>query len=270
MKPKYGTVREDGKIYYGLNHGKEYWMSKKMFEKKKSEYKKNKLLLESKTVKRKRGEIREDGMVFWAYHFTCKNGEQWITKEQYFSKTETARKSAMERYRSNPKRFRESANKYHRKNKAAYSASFKKWYYDNREYYLLRCKTKNKTEEHKKRAREYQKNRKAIDSMYRLRHVISSGICNAIKSRGFRKKSKTSEILGCSFGEFKSHLESQFKKGMSWENRSEWHIDHIMPVSMAKTYDEVIRLNHYRNLRPLWAHENLAKSDKTPDILVLF
>jgi len=57
---------------------------------------------------------------------------------------------------------------------------------------------------------------------------------------------------------------------MSWENRHLWHIDHIMPVSMAKTYDEVIRLNHYKNLRPLWAHENLAKSDKTPEILVLF
>jgi CRISPR/Cas system Type II protein with McrA/HNH and RuvC-like nuclease domain len=57
---------------------------------------------------------------------------------------------------------------------------------------------------------------------------------------------------------------------MSWENRNEWHIDHIMPISMAKTYDEVIRLNHYRNLRPLWAHENLSKSDKTPKELVLF
>jgi hypothetical protein len=176
----------------------------------------------------------------------------------------------MERYRSNPKKFRELANKYHRKNKASYSASFKKWYYDNREDYLLRCKVKRKTEEHKKRTREYQKNRKTIDPIYRLRHAISSGICNAIKSRGFRKKSKTADILGCSMEEFKAHIESQFQLGMSWENRHLWHIDHIMPVSMAKTYDEVVRLNHYKNLRPLWAHENLSKSDKTPEILVLF
>jgi len=43
-----------------------------------------------------------------------------------------------------------------------------------------------------------------------------------------------------------------------------------MPVSMAKTYDEVVRLNHYKNLRPLWAEENLRKSDKIGDTLVLF
>ena len=57
---------------------------------------------------------------------------------------------------------------------------------------------------------------------------------------------------------------------MSWDNRSEWHFDHIMPVSMAKTYDEVVRLNHYKNFRPIWALDNQRKSDKTPDTLVLF
>jgi hypothetical protein len=78
------------------------------------------------------------------------------------------------------------------------------------------------------------------------------------------------QILGCTIQEFKLHIESQFKDGMSWDNRGEWHIDHIMPLSMAKTEDELVRLNHYKNLRPLWAHENLSKSDKTPEALVLF
>jgi hypothetical protein len=78
------------------------------------------------------------------------------------------------------------------------------------------------------------------------------------------------QILGCTIQEFKLHIEFQFKDGMSWDNRGEWHIDHIMPLSMAKTEDELVRLNHYKNLRPLWAHENLTKSDKTPETLVLF
>jgi len=95
-------------------------------------------------------------------------------------------------------------------------------------------------------------------------------IGRTFRDRGYNKNSKTAQILGCSFEEFKIHIESQFKEGMSWENRSEWHIDHIMPVSMAKTYDEVVRLNHYKNLRPMWAYENKSKGNRIGDTLVLF
>ena len=91
-----------------------------------------------------------------------------------------------------------------------------------------------------------------------------------MKNGGYRKKSKTADILGCSFEEFKTHIESQFQPRMSWENRHLWQIDHIMPVSMAKTYDEIVRLNHYKNLRPLWALDNQKKANKTPETLVLF
>lgn len=106
--------------------------------------------------------------------------------------------------------------------------------------------------------------------LYKFSCGIRSLIGVCIRNVGFKKSTKTADILGCSFEQFKAHIESQFKPGMSWKNRHLWHIDHIMPVSMAKTYDEVIRLNHYRNLRPMWAKENLSKSDKTPDVLVLF
>ena len=270
MKPKYGEVREDGKIYCGLNHGKEYWVSEKIFEKKKSQYKKNNLALDSKIVKRKRGEVRSDGMIFWAYHYTCKNGEQWVTKDKYISKTEASKIIAAERYKKNPKRCKEITNKCHRKYRHKRRIAFKKWYYDNREKHLLKRSFKNKTEEVRKRNCEYQKRRKNIDPLYRLRHCISTAICNSLKKYGYRKKSRTADILGCSFEEFKSHIESQFVDGMSWDNRNLWHIDHIMPVSMAKTEDEIIRLNHYRNLRPLWAKDNLSKSDKKLDTLVLF
>ena len=63
-----------------------------------------------------------------------------------------------------------------------------------------------------------------------------------------------------------AHLESQFTDGMSWENRSEWHIDHIRPVSSydfttntENTIKECWALN---NLQPLWAFDNISKSDK--------
>lgn len=78
----------------------------------------------------------------------------------------------------------------------------------------------------------------------------------------YSKKSLTHEILGCSYSEFKTHIESQFIDGMSWDNRSEWHIDHKIPVSSAKTEEELIALNHYSNLQPLWALDNMKKGAK--------
>jgi len=51
---------------------------------------------------------------------------------------------------------------------------------------------------------------------------------------------------------------------MNWKNHGKfgWHIDHIIPLSSAKTDEEVFKLCHYKNLQPLWAFENLSKGDK--------
>ena len=51
---------------------------------------------------------------------------------------------------------------------------------------------------------------------------------------------------------------------MSWENygKDGWHIDHKIPLSSAKTDREIYELCHYTNLQPLWAKDNLKKSNK--------
>jgi hypothetical protein len=87
-------------------------------------------------------------------------------------------------------------------------------------------------------------------------------INGAFTAYGYKKTSRTAEIIGCSCEELKLHIESKFQLGMTWENRDQWHIDHIIPLATAKTEEDVIRLNHYTNLQPLWAADNLRKSDK--------
>jgi len=89
---------------------------------------------------------------------------------------------------------------------------------------------------------------------------------NAIKKKGYSKHGKTAEVLGCSFEELKRHIEKQFRKGMTWENygKSGWHIDHIVPIGAASSPEEMEPLVHYLNLQPLWAEENMAKSDDIP------
>lgn len=100
------------------------------------------------------------------------------------------------------------------------------------------------------------------DSLFKLKHNIRGLIRMSFKNLGHNKNSKTFDILGCTSQEFYEHIESQFLEGMSWGNRKLWHIDHIIPISSAKTEEDVVKLNHYTNLRPLWAIDNIRKSNK--------
>ena len=86
----------------------------------------------------------------------------------------------------------------------------------------------------------------------------------AFKNQGYKKNTKTANMLGCSYEEFQIHLESQFQPNMTWQNQGEWHIDHFFPVSWATTKPQFYKLNHHTNLRPLWAKDNLEKNAKAP------
>ena len=52
---------------------------------------------------------------------------------------------------------------------------------------------------------------------------------------------------------------------MNWDNYgSVWTYDHICPCAQAETEEELIKLQHYLNIRPY--KDNLVKSDnKTPE-----
>ena len=82
---------------------------------------------------------------------------------------------------------------------------------------------------------------------------------------GYTKISRTHEILDCSFEFFKKYIEDQFIEGMTWENHGDWHLDHKIPISWSKTEADVIKLNHFSNFQPLWACDNIYKSNKWCD-----
>jgi hypothetical protein len=113
---------------------------------------------------------------------------------------------------------------------------------------------------------EYAKNRINNDSLFKLSSNIRTLIYSKFKNNGYTKNSKTNNILGCTFQEFKIHLENQFTEGMNWSNQGLWHLDHIKPISLATTEEEVIALNHYTNFQPLWAEDNLRKGNKYEEI----
>ncbi len=111
----------------------------------------------------------------------------------------------------------------------------------------------------------YIKKRIKSDAIFAMKKRIRSLISASLRNKGYTKTSRTHEILGCDYEAFAAHLESQFKDGMSWEKMgAEIHIDHIIPLASAQTEEEILRLNHFSNLQPLWAIENLKKRDALP------
>jgi hypothetical protein len=62
------------------------------------------------------------------------------------------------------------------------------------------------------------------------------------------------------------HLERQFLKGMTWENRGEWEIDHITPLALfnftTAEDPEFKAAWALSNLRPLWKADNYEKRAK--------
>lgn len=110
----------------------------------------------------------------------------------------------------------------------------------------------------------YHKQRRVKDPIYRLQQNMRSACQGIIKRLSLGKKPAcTFQWIGCSPEELKSYLESLFIEGMTWENYGEWHVDHIRPVCSFSA-EEWEQVNHFTNLRPLWAEDNFSKivSDK--------
>jgi hypothetical protein len=106
--------------------------------------------------------------------------------------------------------------------------------------------------------------RKQIDPFYRAICNLRKRTSDYLKQIGVKKDSPMFKMIGCTPEEFRKYLENRFLEGMSWDNYGlyVWHIDHIIPISSAKTIEDVKRLCHYTNFQPLWAEDNLKKGDK--------
>jgi len=179
--------------------------------------------------------------------------KKWRKKWHDNDDNSTYKKEKIKEWRENNKEYlKEYSKKKYQENKELLAENKKKWRKEN----------KDKINEYR---RSYQKNRLKNDPLFKLKSSIRNRINTSFKRSGYKKNSKIFDILGCSFDDFKIYLESMFVKNMSWENQGEWHLDHIIPISSAKSVNDILRLNHYTNFQPLWAEDNIKKSNKIID-----
>ncbi len=185
---------------------------------------------------------RKDGL-----HLHCK-----VCVKQYFKKNKEA--------------IADQKKDYYEQNKKHLIEYSKQWYKENSDYVCDIKKQYRKDNKHKVAGwkKQWEKERRANDPAHIMIKNLRSGLYTAMN--GTSKPKKTMELLGCTREHFIHHLASQFTDGMNWKNYGVhgWHIDHMQPISLFDHNDpeQVAVCWHYTNLQPLWAKDNIRKSNK--------
>jgi hypothetical protein len=110
---------------------------------------------------------------------------------------------------------------------------------------------------------KYQTSRKLRDPLFKLSCNLRSLIYNSLNSRGFRKSSKSAKLLGAPLEVVWSHLISTAIRNYGfYDPNVKYHIDHIIPCSVAANQEELETLQFYYNLQLLTPKDNLTKSNK--------
>ena len=185
----------------------------------------------------------------------CKQCRQTFSKEHsktLYEKYKVWKENNVDKRKEYFKEYsKEYSKEHYQKNAEKLRNKRKEYYYNNKEKTFL---TNN----------AYRNKRKQSDPLFKLSTNLRTMIGGAIKKNGYKKLTKTELILGCTFEHFKLHIESLFEPWMSWDNYGlyngqsnyGWDIDHIVPLSSALNENDILKLNHYSNLRPLCSYNN--------------
>ena len=209
------------------------------------------------------------------YQYNCK-----ACRNSYYKENKDRIILQIKNYReSNADSFKAKTKKYYDDNKDKILARQKEYYKDNKEkinvqkkkwYKANKCKISTQKKQYGEINRkklsayqiEYVKQRLQTDALFKLKANLRTRTYAAFKKKGYSKNTKTHKMLGVDWETAKKHIERQFTKGMNWSNHGEWHIDHIIPLASANTEQRLKELCHYSNLQPMWASDNISKSDK--------
>lgn len=198
------------------------------------------------------------------YRRKNKNKVKEWAKDRHYRHRDRLLENAKIYYKENKEAQNLKNNRNYQKNKEKISAKQREYYHNNKEQKAIVVKEYVRKNRKKVTAQQnaWNRRKRATCPMFATMSRVRSRHNGVLKKLGIRKIKKTLDYIGCTPEELIAHIQSQFLEDMTWENRKLWHIDHIVPISSAKTEDEIYKLCHYTNLRPLWASDNIRKSNK--------
>ena len=116
--------------------------------------------------------------------------------------------------------------------------------------------------------KKYSKNRLSEDPYYAFKMWIRRETRRAAISKTGNIHPKLRPLLGCSQQKFINHLKRTWLRryGKKWDYEP-FEIDHIIPLSVAKTEEEMKKLCHYKNIQMLTPEDNRRKGVENNSIL---
>ena len=162
--------------------------------------------------------------------------------------------------RTNPEKVKEYYKKWREANPEKIKEYAKKWKEINPEKAkenVKKCRRAN-LEYYKEYSNQYIQNRKATDSLFKLRHNIKILIRDSLNKQNYTKNSKAYNILGIGYKGLLNWLNEEASNGLSYEDNN-IHLDHVIPISLGKTEEEILALNHFSNYQLLNSEENRMK-----------
>lgn len=191
--------------------------------------------------------------------------------QAYYQKNKARIKKRVKEYSENNKEKVAAASKKYREKNKEKAAIYAKNYRENNREKINAINRKSKKKNRVKvnlATRKYVAKRRREDPLFALKCRLRARTKSAFKAQKLKKNTKTQKMLGCDWVTLVDHLEKRFLDGMNWVNMGEWEVDHVIPLSSAKTEEEMFLLCHYTNLQPLWEDDNNTKSDKMPNELI--
>jgi hypothetical protein len=202
-----------------------------------------------------------------------KKKKYWANHEEELAKMTKSRLKAenilqrKEYYQKNKDEYFERHKKYmaDEQKKANRYKKSSELYFNNKEAIRERHKKNYDKPETKQMQRDRHNKRKQTDIQYVIKRRLRFRLRHVVKQYGVKKDSAI-ELLGCTIEQFKIHIQSLFKDGMTWDLvlKAEIHIDHKTPCSWfdLTNIEEQRKCFHYTNLQPLWKLDNLSKNNR--------
>jgi len=209
------------------------------------------------------------------YRSECKACHKLSKTLYYKNNTEKIKQKVNKYYSNNIEKMKEIRKSYKKNNLEKIKADNKEWIKKNKNHVTAYQKEYKKN--HKDEYNKWEKEKKLNDPLFKLKKIFRTSINSMLKNKGFKKTARSTEIIGCSYEQFLTHIENQWASlnnlnengivWMNWDNygnpkdgkfelNKTWDIDHVIPLYTAKSKDDIIKLNHYTNLCPLCSYTN--------------
>ena len=104
-------------------------------------------------------------------------------------------------------------------------------------------------------------NRRMKDPLYKTKTRYRNRVAQMYHFGEFKKTSRSIDMVGCTWDQLQAHLISTaLSRYGIWCAFDSYEIDHMIPLMIVKSHEDLVRLNHFTNLQLLTPSDHMQKT----------